>query len=78
MCQVHVIAWKAGRQVLPISFAKIVRKHLNCDLQLAKEALDALSDHGEAFVTFDSQAAASAFADEVREIGAICVLRDED
>jgi|JI10StandDraft_1071094.scaffolds.fasta_scaffold381301_1 hypothetical protein len=70
MYTVLIVGWKEGRDVLPISFAKMVRKHLAMDLRSSKRMLDDFAERGEIVLAFEDKETAHAVAAAAKGSGA--------
>ncbi len=76
MYQVLVVGWNEGRDVLPISFARLVRQHCRAGLAEAKAMLDDFAEHGQVVIEFDEKGRATAFAEAVTSLGARCEVKE--
>ena len=66
------MGWKHDLEVLPISFAKLVRAQVNMGLRDSKEVLDKFAAHGKITLFLESRKSAMQLAREMEKIGARC------
>ncbi len=66
---VHILGWKQGVEVLPISFAKALQAALRLDLYDAKRYLDSFAENGELTLQLGSEEDVAKLDDAIAELG---------